>query len=110
MPCDESLEPNETILQRKTTIKEKVEKLSRDLASGKVTVKIGPQGAVAFIGWTDRGPVTDVCALRKVLASGSALAKLAITKAEILAGRKVSKEAIAAGIHYHEGTGWHGKD
>lgn len=108
MPCDRTLAENETVTMRKETIREKTEKLSKDLASGKVKVVIGPQGAIAFQGWTDRGPVTDVCAYRRLMSSSSALAKQAILKAEQLAGRSINKQVIGQGAHSHDGgINWH---
>lgn len=103
MPCDSRLLPNETPVMRAATVREKVQKLSEDIVSGKVKIIIGPQGSVTFSGWIDRGPTTDICAIRKLMVSGSALAKQKIAQAELLAGRKISKEAIAAGVHSHDG-------
>lgn len=108
MPCDTRFERGETMQQRIATVREKIEALSRALVSGDVRVKIGPQGAVAFEGWADRGPVSDACAYRKLMASGSAQAKLAIQRAETLAGRTINNQTVAHGVHSHDGgKTWH---
>lgn len=110
MPCDTKLKPQQTIQQRVAEVRRVVEALSAGLASGKVKVKIGPQGAVAFEGLSDadRDGVTDVCAFRRVMISGSALAKAAIARAEQIAGRGVSRQVLAAGVHSHDGGAtWH---
>ncbi len=113
MPCDTKSLPGQTLTERKTEIREAVTNLSKALATGKVKVVIGPQGAIAFQGWSDteRARVTDACAFRRVMVEGSALAKAAITRAEQLAGRTVNKQAVAAGYHAHSdghgGLTWH---
>jgi hypothetical protein len=108
MPCDTRLKPNQTISQRAEEVRRAVERLSKGLASGLVKVKIGPQGAVAFEGLsaTERDGVTDNCLYRRVLVSGSALAKAKLTLAEHMAGRKIDKQAVAQGWHQH-GSTWH---
>jgi hypothetical protein len=56
----------------------------------------------------ERDGVTDACAYRRILVSGSALAKEAILKAEIRAGRSVDKLVIGQGAHSHDGgRTWH---
>src|SRR5262245_45059285 len=110
MPCDTRLKPRQTIQQRAAEVRKVVDMLSAKLASGAVKVKVSPQGAVAFEGLTDaeRDGVTDACAYRRVMVSGSALAKAAIARAEQLAGRGVSRQALAQGIHSHDGGHtWH---
>ena len=110
MPCEVSRLPNQTLTERKVEIREAVAKLSAELAAGRVKAVVGPQGAVAFQGWTDanRSRVTDACALRLVLSTGSALAKTKIAQAEMLAGRPVNRQAIAQGHHSHDGgKTWH---
>lgn len=110
MPCDTQLLPNQTIKTRIEEIKEAVAKIAKGLASGKVRAVVGPQGAIAFDGVTeaDRARVTDACAYRRIMISGSPLAKAAIQRAEQLAGRTVDKKAIAHGHHSHDGgKTWH---
>lgn len=110
MPCDTQLEPGETISQRKQTILEAIKDLSTALASNRVRVKIGPTGAVAFEGWepAERRKITDACAYRRIMATGSALAKAKIASAEALSGRSINREAVAHGHHSHDGgKSWH---
>ena len=111
MPCDTSRLPGQTLTERKQEIRATVDKLAKALAAGKIKPTIGPQGAVAFVGWEDRdrNRITDSCALaRTLLTSGSALALNAIQKAEMLAGRKVDRHQVAIGAHSHDGgKNWH---
>lgn len=86
-------------------------KVSSKLATGKVQVVIDRRtGAVAFRGMSeeDRDGLTDACIYRRIMVTGSALAKQAIARAEQLAGRTVNKQAIAQGHHSHDGGAtWH---
>jgi len=111
MPCDTIRQPNQTITERKLEIKEAVEKLQRDLVSGAAKAKVGPQGAITFTGTAlVEGRVTDACAYRRIMVSGGALAKAAITRAEQMAGRSVDKLVVGQGIHSHDGgQSWHQK-
>lgn len=109
MPCDTRLLPGQSISQRKEEIKTSVDKLARALATGRIKAKVGPQGAIAFEGWTeeDKSRVTDACAYRRLLATGSPIALQAIARAEALAGRSVDKQMVAQGAHTHDGVHWH---
>ncbi|SRR5258708_4200624 len=110
MPCDTKLKPNQTIQQRATEVRKVVGALEAALTAGRVKVTIGPQGAVAFAGIaaTERDGVTDACMYRRLMATGSALAKVAIQRAEALAGRPVNRQAVAHGAHSHDGgRTWH---
>jgi hypothetical protein len=110
MPCDTKLKPKQTIQQRATEIRAMVATLAQGLASNRIRVKIGPTGGVAFIGLTDqeRDGVTDACAYRRIMATGSALAKAKIASAEALSGRTVNRQAVAQGHHTHDGgQTWH---
>ena len=110
MPCDTKTKRNQTLAQRKAEVKTITDKLSALLASGKVRAKVGPQGAVAFEGWDekDRDGVTDACGLRRILVSGTALARAQIARAEQLAGRSIDRQAVAQGTHSHDGgQTWH---
>lgn len=103
MPCDTYRATEyETPATRTKTIQETVAKLGRDLASGKVKPVVGPQGGIAFAGadYLGRDRITDACAYRRIMASGPALARAAIAKAEALAGRAVDKRAT---VHSHNG-------
>lgn len=110
MPCNSRLKPNQSLKQRAAEVQNVVSLLSRGLATGQVKVVIGPQGAVAFTGLTtqERDGVTDACAYRRLMATGSALAKQAIARAELLAGRSVDRRIVAHGHHSHDGGAtWH---
>lgn len=103
MPCDTKLKAGQTISQRKEEITKTVQRLQAGLVNGSIRVKIGPQGAIAFDGLTDidRNGVTDNCAYRRLMATGSALAKAKIASAEALLGRSVDRKVIGQGGHYH---------
>lgn len=111
MPCDSRpFRPRQTLTERKAEVKSAVQKLEALLASKKVLARVGPQGAIAFGGWDgdDRAGITDACAYRRIMASGSATARQAIARAEMLAGRTVSKATVATGTHSHDGgKSWH---
>ena len=111
MACETYFKRNQTIAQRKEEVRKVVETLDRALASGRVKIKIDKStGAISFEGLTatERDDVTDACAYRRLMISGSAAAKMAIQRAEQLAGRGVSRQALAAGIHSHDGgKSWH---
>ena len=112
MPCDTRLAPRQTIQQRAEEIRRAVGILDDLLKQRRAQVRVGPQGAVAFVGWSeqDRAGVTDACAYRRLMATGSALAKAAVARAEALAGRAVDKRAVARGVHSHNGGHhWHDK-
>jgi hypothetical protein len=111
MPCDTRLKPKQTLQQRAEEVRRAVVRLSDALAAGRVKPTIGPQGAIAFVDWNDseRDGVTDACAYRRLMVSGSALAKAAIARAEQLAGRSVDRRVLAQGTHSHDfGETWHG--
>jgi hypothetical protein len=110
MACDTKLKPKQTIQQRAVEVRTVVERLSLALTNGTVKPKVGPQGGITFVGLTDeqRDGVTDACAYRRIMATGSALAKAAIARAEQMAGRTVDRQALAHGVHSHDGGHtWH---
>jgi hypothetical protein len=112
MPCDTKLKPKQTMSERAADIRTMVARLAKGLASGSIKAVVGPQGAVAFTGLSEweRDGVTDACAYRRVMATGSALARAAIARAEQLSGRAVDQKAVAHGTHSHDGgVTWHGK-
>lgn len=112
MPCDTRVKQNQTLAQRKEEVRAAAERFVKGLTSGKVRATVGPQGAVAFTGLTDqeRNGVTDACAYRRIMSTGSAMAKMAIARAEQLAGRSVDKKVLTQGTHSHDGgRTWHGK-
>lgn len=110
MPCDTRLKPRQTISQRKDEVRRAAERFIAGLKTGKVKAKVDAKGGVVFTGITDeeRDGVTDACAYRRILASGSQLAIQAIMKAEQLAGRSVNRQLVAQGYHSHDdGKSWH---
>jgi len=110
LPCDTRLKKGQTISQRKEEIKTSVDKLAAALAAGKVKPVVGAKGGIAFPGWAEgqANGVTDNCGYRRLMSSGSALAKMAIERAEMMAGRKVDRQVIGQGAHSHDGgRTWH---
>lgn len=111
MPCDTYTSRGQTLKERIAEVGKVVDTVAAGVRSGRIKVKVGPQGAVAFEGLTDaeRNRVTDACILRRSMVKGDAGFRMAIARAEQLAGRGVSKQAVAQGIHSHDGGGsWHG--
>ena len=100
-------QPNLTQLQ-KLRMTEAIQRLDRALEGGTVRVSIGANGALAFKGiWRNDG-VTDLCAYRALQSTSSAALRRAIARAEVTAGRQINPQAIAAGVHSHDGGGtWH---
>jgi hypothetical protein len=110
MACDTMLKPGQSIQQRATEVRAAVTALDKALAAGRARIKIGPTGAVAFDGITaeERNAVTDACMYRRIMATGSPLAKAKIAAAEALSGRTINRQAIAHGHHSHDGgKTWH---
>jgi hypothetical protein len=112
MPCDRKLKKGQTVSERAAELRKRGEQVDRLLAGGRVGVKIGPQGGVTFTGIPEdvRDGMTDACVYREIMARGSHQAKMAIAKAERLAGRTVDKKVVASGLHSHDGgASWHPK-
>ena len=110
MPCDTARKPNQTLDQRKAEVREAISRLSAALAAGRARAVVSRTGGVAFRDSLDliEARVTDACAYRLIMATGSALAKQAIVRAEQLAGRGVDRQAVANGLHSHDGgVTWH---
>ena len=101
MTCDTRLRKGQTITQRKEEVQKAVSALDKALAAGRAKAKVGPQGAIAFEGMPElqRDGITDNCAYRRLMSSGSALAKQALQRAEMLAGRKVDRAVVNQGTH-----------
>ena len=112
MPCDTIRKPNQTLSARVEEVKKRVTAVDRLIAARKVQVKVGPQGAVVFIGISDedRDGMTDACIYRTLSRKGSAATRMAIQRAEQVAGRSVDRAVVAAGTHSHDGGAtWHPK-
>jgi hypothetical protein len=106
MACDTQPMKNQTLSQRKQQVKEIIAFTDELIRKGKVKVIVDKKtGAILFDGMTpqERGNVSDACTYRVIMATGSSVAKLAIARAEQLAGRGVSKQALANGTHSHDG-------
>ena len=110
MPCDTRLKPQQTITQRKNEVVKAVGRIQAGLINGRIKVKIGPKGEVAFAGVSEeeRDGVTDACAYRRIMATGSAMARMELAKAEQLAGRPINRQLVGQGAHSHDGGHtWH---
>jgi hypothetical protein len=107
MACTSQLSPAQTLAQRMAEVDRALKRLAQQIASGKVQLKIGPTGSIAFQGWADNDRISDTCAYRALLVSGSWELKQAVMKAEAVSGRKVNPQAVAAGHHSHDGHTWH---
>jgi len=112
VPCDTTLKPQQTVAERMREVRSAAARIDALLAAKKVQVKIGRNGAIAFIGIPDsvRDGLTDACIYRRIMNSGSSAARMQIAAAERLAGRAVDKKVVAAGVHSHDGgQTWHGR-
>lgn len=105
MACETRVKPKQTIQQRAEEVRRAVARIDKMIGSRLVRVRVGPQGAVAFDGISDadRDDVTDACIYRRLMVSGSALARQTIARAEQLAGRGVDRRVLASGAHSHDG-------
>jgi len=106
MPCDTKLKANQTIQQRATEVKKIAAFADELIRKNRLKIIIDKKtGAIAFDGMTDseKDGCTDACIYRRIMATGTALAKQAIARAELVAGRGVNKQALAQGVHSHDG-------
>jgi hypothetical protein len=103
MPCYTKTLKNQSLQSRQKEIEAALKRLESYLQTGTVTAQIGPQGAIVFKGWGDRDGVTDVCAYRSLSLSNSWALKQAVARAEVMSGKKVNAQAIASGLHSHDG-------
>lgn len=113
MPCDSRpFRQYQTLTERKEQVKEAVDTLDALLKKKKVKPRISPNGSIVFDGWVDpeKAGMTDACAYRRIMSSGSSLAKLEIMRAEQLSGRKVNLQTLASGEHSHDGGRTWGRD
>lgn len=110
MVCETRIKPRQTLAERKAEIQRRISELDAKLKKRLVTPVVGPQGAITFTGWAeaDRDGITDACAYRRLMATGSALARAEIARAAQLAGRAINTQAVASGVHSHDGGAtWH---
>lgn len=112
MACESRLKPRQTVSERAAEVRKVMALVEKYMLARTVKVRVGRQGAVAFDGISDaeRDGVTDACIYRRIMATGSALARQQIARAEQLAGRGVDRKVIASGVHSHDGVTWHAKD
>ena len=107
MACETRLQNrNQTLTERKTQVKQIIALTDQLIRKNRVKVVVDKAtGAVAFDGLNEveRGGVSDACTYRVLMATGSSLAKMAIARAEQLAGRSVNRQALAQGVHSHDG-------
>jgi hypothetical protein len=109
MVCETRLRPRQSLSERKAEIRDVIARVAADLAAGRVKAVIDrSSGAIAFLGIADRRDVTDACVYRQIMAGTNMSAKLAIAKAEQLAGRAVDRQVLGHGVHSHDGgISWH---
>lgn len=104
MACESMVRPGQTREQRREQVKRAIKAMEARLGTGEVKVVIDrATGALAFTGWSERDGVTDACAYRVLTAASSWALRQAVAKAEAAAGRRVNAQAVAAGVHSHDG-------
>jgi hypothetical protein len=86
-----------------TQVEKAIRRLETQLGTGQVKVGIAPNGAVVFQGWADRDDIVDACAFRTLQAQSSFALRQAIARAEATSGRRVNANAVAMGLHSHDG-------
>jgi hypothetical protein len=87
--------------QKKQAQRDALKRLLQALATGTVTVVVGRTGGVAFKGWADNEGVSDICAYRAL--ANSPEMRRAVLRAEALSGNRMDPQAIASGLHSHDG-------
>ena len=110
MPCVSTPAKGQTLAQRMNQVSRALKRLEKALGQGAVSVKVGPSGAVVLTGWGDRDGISDVCAYRALTAEGSWELRRAVARAEATGGRRINPQAIAAGVHSHDGGHTWGRD
>jgi hypothetical protein len=109
MACTGRRTPQQTAAQRQAEVDAALAELVKQLVAGTATAVIGPDGSIAFDGWTERSDLTDACAYRVLLERDDWEMKQAIARAETMAGRALNVNAINGGTHSHDGgRTWHG--
>lgn len=105
MACWTYVKPNQTQEERTREIQKATANIARMIAAQKVKIKVGPQGAVTFLGVPSdvRDGMSDSCVFAGLSRFGSQAFKNAVARAEQMAGVKVDPAAIEAGIHSHDG-------
>lgn len=103
MACIGALSKGQSFAQRMAQVDKALSRLEQYIQQGTVRLTIGVNGAITFSGWQDRDGISDVCAFRSLTATNSWALRQAVLKAEGTQGRKVNPQAIAAGVHSHDG-------
>lgn len=100
MPCY-----SDASYEAEVLIRERLKRLEAMLDDGSVKVVVGPGGSIAFDGWLpqDRGGLSDLCSYRKLAADQSWALRQAVARAEAMAGTSINQQAIASGLHSHDG-------
>ena len=109
MVCETRLRPRQSLSERKAEIRDVIARVAADLAAGRVKAVIDRRtGAITFSGISDRRDVLDGCIYRMIMSGTTMSAKLAIIKAEQMAGRTVDRQVVGHGVHSHDGgVSWH---
>lgn len=98
MPCMTAPALTET---QRTQQRRAIDRLRAAVGAGTVQVIIGKTGAIAFRNWTDSAGISDLCAYRQI--ANSPEVRRAVARAQVTSGNRVNPQAIAAGIHSHDG-------
>lgn len=111
MACETMLRPQQTIQERIAEVRKVLGLVDRGLLKRSIKPVVGKNGAITFTGIKaeDRGGVTDACIYRRIMATGSSLAKAEIARAEQIAGVTVNRQMIGQGVHSHDGGETWGK-
>jgi hypothetical protein len=100
MPC--LYQPSLTDLQKQQQ-RDALKRLQAAIGAGRVSINVGKQGGVAFVGWSanDRSGVSDLCAYRAL--ANTPEVRRALLRAEALSGNKMDPRALSSGLHSHDG-------
>lgn len=112
MPCDYEREPRQTVAQRQAEVRKAKMAMDKMIATNHAKVKVDRNGRVVVTGVPDsvRSRVDDACLMRFIQTHGSVAARQAVARAERQAGRSIDKQALAAGVHSHDGGATWGTD
>ena len=114
MPCDTyRAAPEQTLTQRKTQVQEIMARVTVLLAKRQIKPVVDRKtGAITFDGIPSvlRQGVSDACIYRRLIAGRNPVAAAELQRAEAAAGRPVNRQALAQGIHSHDGGASWGTD
>lgn len=106
MSCDTQVNKarNQTLQERAEEVREALKGFARGIVTGRIKIRVGPQGSVAFEGLTqdERKGITDGCIYRLMVKKHPEVLPH-IMRAETLAGRKINLHAMHHGWHSHDG-------